>query len=163
MKTMKITLKEGSRQLDMTIEGYEFTEDELKVNDAESKADIDDLNWLDIRFRYSDGAMVRECVDACLQTWEYSNVIYGLEELLDGKRSQFTEEDVWLMEPVMRFVAAAADDGNFNLKVGVWPEGKMGEDIDKIIIEQVVTKKELVRIIGELRLGRRLFPERGGK
>ena len=86
-----------------------------------------------------------------------SSFIEGLEELLAGKRSQFTEEDIWLMEPVMRFVATATCNGIFNLKVGVWPEGKMGDDIDSVIIEQTVTAAELASIIAKLRLGRKVF------
>ena len=163
IEDMNISLKEGSRQLDMTIKGYECTVEELKTYYDDEKPDINDLNWLDIRFRYSDGKTVRECVDPCIQTWEYGNVIEGLEELLAGKVSQFTEEDIWLMEPVMRFVANAAENGNFSLKVGVWPEGKMGEDIDSVIIEQTVTAAELTSIIAKLRLGRKCFPARKGE
>lgn len=167
---MNISINDESRTLDITIRGYEFSEDELR-NMSESvdkdgmkvAADVYDYNWLNIGFRFTDGRTVRECVDPCVLTWEYGDIISGLEELLSGGRVHFDEEEMWMTEPVMRFKADALGNGAFRVKVGVWPEGKMGEDVDCVIVEQTVTEPELKRIIAKLRLGRRFFPERGDK
>lgn len=164
---MNISIKDGSRKLDITIKGYEFSADELRnMPEPEDKdgtnvaVDEYDYNWLNIGFRFTDGKTVRECVDPCVLTWEYRDIISGLEELLSGERSHFDEEEMWLTEPVMRFKADALGGGAFKVKVGLWPEGKMGEDVDCVIVEQTVTEAELRRIVAKLRLGARLFPER---
>lgn len=167
---MNISVKDGSRKLDITIKGYEFSADELRnMSEPVDKdgmkvaADVYDYNWLNIGFRFTDGSTVRECVDPCVLTWEYRGIIRGLEELLSGGRTHFDEEEIWLTEPVMRFKADALGNGAFKVKVGLWPEGKMGKDIDCVIVEQTVTEAELRRIVAKLRLGARLFPEREGK
>ena len=167
LQCMNLSINDGARTLDITIKGYEFSADELNgkpeyVNEGGMKvaADAYDYNWLNLGFRFTDGSTVRECVDPCILTWEYGDIISGLEELLSGGRSHFDEEEIWLMEPVMRFKADTLGNGTFKVEVGLWPEGKMGEDVDCVIVEQTVTEAELKRIVAMLRLGRRLFPER---
>jgi len=150
---MNITITEGTRSLEMGINGYEFEYD--KVDDSY------DRNWLKIGITYKDGKLSRECTDPCILSWELGEIIEGLEEVLTGEITHFDEDVIWLLEPNIRFQIDRTDRGTFSLSVMFWNEGKLGTDVEEHIhVKQEISSSELRRIIARLRIGKRMYPKR---
>ena len=144
---MKITFKESGKTLSLEVKGYEFPYN--KDND------LYDNNWLNIGVSFRDGAGIADCIDPCLLTWEMGHLSDGLEELLSGERDSFTDEDIWLVEPYIRFTIKRISDKRFSVRVGFTSE-KIGGD--KAVVNQIMSARELSRLNTAIKLGTRKFP-----
>lgn len=144
---MKITFKESGKTLSLEVKGYEFP--------YNMDNDLYDNNWLNIGVSFRDGASKSDCVDPCLLTWEMGHISDGLEELLSGERDSFTDEDIWLLEPYIRFIIKRISDNRFSVMVG-FMSGKIGSD--KAIVNQIMSARELSRLNTAIKLGTRKFP-----
>ena len=143
--------KSGSNLVEINIKGYEFPHAVRPSNN-----DPFDVNWLNINFRFNiDGKNIDETFPALL-TWEWKVIYESFQDVLDGNTPSFEGE---FIEPYFTLRLYRISE-LFMLQLNYAFDTCTYDEWEYMSINSKIDKKELIRIINEMKLQSEQYPER---
>lgn len=146
---MKIT--DDNHSMEIGVIGYEFS-----GTGSPKREELDyDANWLMVEVCYSEMDYTAVFRDACLLTWELAEIVEKLQNLVEGKETEWCSN---FLEPYLSFETEMLTDG-FALQIrfvcdtenGAWKE---------VVVSQVLSQEQLMNICRELNGYLQQFPKR---
>lgn len=143
-------ISEKNKSIDFNIIGYEFP------HEKQSKKEFNyDANWLHIEVIYCDGNTNKTYTDNCLLTYELSDLINTLQQIINGNENSYISD---FMEPYLSVCITKIDE--FIIFVFSFVCDTTDGKWSKIGVTAKWTMEEAKDIVKELKDMALRFPER---
>lgn len=100
---MSIIFTEKDKQLDLSIDGYEF---DYSSNEISNTKDRYDANWLTIRVNYSENGHTQTYIDNCLLTYELDSLTKDIDKIVNHYETGLITD---FLEPTLKLAISVAE------------------------------------------------------